>query len=297
MREAIVALICAVFGALLALLMGNGAGGNVWSVFARFGEGLREISLSGAAGNVGAWAIYAVLCILPLAGLLPIKRKCGWADVLFGISAAYSLWFWRMLANPTRLAPMLVPGFEEVYGAMGAGVLLSMLLGGLLLRLLEERETKQMVRTAERIVTLFAGISGFGMGIGAAGAFSGGSLGLELGYALFLLACEILQTGALVWMLGGASDLLGSVQWGWFDEVNASLSDTLAKRSRSLLLVTVLTSVAANMASLLVVGQVSDSNVMLDLPLTELMAAIFCMLLARFIREGVRIKAENDEFV
>ena len=43
--------------------------------FEQIGDGLRALSLSGAAGNAFAFLIYAVFCLLPTCALLFIRRK------------------------------------------------------------------------------------------------------------------------------------------------------------------------------------------------------------------------------
>lgn len=297
MREMIFGALCMLAGWLITSAAGANALLSPMGLFPYIGDLLRELSLSGAGGNCAAWAIYAVLCALPLAGLLPVKRKRGAADILFVGASVYSLWMWRMLANPGSMMPQYVPGMEELFGMMAGGVLVSLLIGGALLRLVREKETRAMVRIAEKTVAAFAMIAGYGLGMGCAAAFMGEKGPVELGYAAFQCLCSIAQTAALLWMLGGTSDLLNSVQWGWFDEVNASLADALAVRSKRLLIVTVFASLLSNAAALVFAGSVANSSVTMDVPFTELIAALCCMLLARFIREGVRIKAENDEFV
>lgn len=297
MREAIFAVMCAIAGAGITATAGeNALLGPMW-LFPAAGDALRGLSLSGHGGNIAAWAIYAVLCALPLAGLLPLKRKRGAADILFIAASVYSLWMWRMLANPIRMMPNYIDGMEKIFGMMAGGVLIGLLVGGAVLHLAQERETRRMVRIAEKTVAGFAMISGYALGMGCAAAFTGVQGSAEIGYAALRCACSAAQTASLVWMLGGTSDLLNSVQWGWFDEVNASLADALSKRSRMLLFVTVFSSLIVNAAAVMMAGTISDSSVSMDIPVMELIAALCCMLLARFVREGVRIKAENDEFV
>lgn len=297
MREMILAGAMLVMGASQRLAAGPNAALDLMGIFPLAGRLLRELSLGSAAGNTWAWVIYGLLCALPLLGLLPVRRKRGAADGMFLLASAYSLWLWRMLANPSRLTPNYVPGMEEIYGMMAGGLLLGLVLGGALLRLTQERETRRMVRIAEHTVTAFAMFAGYGLGLGGASLALGAQSAMDKAYAAVQITSMAAQTVALVWMLGGTSDLLSSVQWGWFDETNAALADELARRSRLLLLVTVFSSLAANAGAVWMAGGVTDSNVSIDLPVLELIAALCCMLLARFIREGVRIKAENDEFV
>ena len=196
-----------------------------------------------------------------------------------------------------EMSPSGAPGMEEITGMMAAGVLIGLIAGGVLLRLVAERGREQLARIASKTVTAFAMVCGYGAGMTAAvltGSVNGTA---DAVYAAVQGTCSIAQTAALVWMLGGTADLIESARWGWFDEANARLADALAERSRRLLMVTVFASLIANITALLMAGKVTSSNVAMDLPAVELIAAVCCMLLAQFIREGVRIKAENDEFV
>ena len=63
--------ISAAAGAALALLLGRGEGDTSWlegvaGPGRRLGEWLRELSLSGAGGNLAAWALVLAVCALPL---------------------------------------------------------------------------------------------------------------------------------------------------------------------------------------------------------------------------------------
>lgn len=267
------------------------------NVFTQIGEALRALSLSSAAGNAGAWAIYVVLCILPLLGLLPIRRKRGCADLLFALASVYGIWMWRMLANPTRLMPSYIPGFEAAYGAMSGTVLLSFVIGGLLLRLAENVSSDTLLSRASGVLLGIAVLTSLAEGVLCASLVRSTQGGVEIGYVLWLCICSAAQGTASVWTLLGAVDLLSAMRAGWFRAENAKRADTLAKRAQFLLVVTVVASLLANIATLFMTGSVSSANVQFSLPIIELIEAMCCMLLARFISAGVRIKAENDEFV
>ena len=297
MRKIMICAACALAGVILALATGIGAVLNMLELFSRAGQALRALSLKSATGNVFAWAIYGALCALPLLGLLPLRRRRGWADALFVLAAAYSLWLWLMLANPTRLIPTYFPGYEEIYGVMSGSVLLSLCLGGLILRLAEDTGIDVLLRRMRWVLLATAALSSFAEGAACASRIASAQGGMDTGYALWLCLCSAAQTAAVIWALLGADDLLAAMGAGWFTEESARNAVELSKRARMLLIATVACTLLANLASLALSGRVTNSTVQFSPPILELMEAMCCMLLARFIGDGARIKAENDEFV
>lgn len=289
------AVLAAVAGALVQALSGNWSEGE--NALLAMGRLLRELSLSGAAGDIAAWAVYIVLCALPLALLLPRGRKRSRADWAFVLAAVYSLWMWRMLANPSRMIPDYMPALENVYALMAGGVLLSLLLGGVLMRALAEKETARMLKTAGGALGAAMLLAGFSAGMGVAGQMMAMENSADVSLGVIACACVLIESAALLAMLGAAAELLGGMQKGWFDAENAEKADKLAVRSRALLIISIVCSLCSNLAALVFAGRATQSSVHVDIPLVKLIAAVSCALLARFIREGVRIKTENDEFV
>ena len=288
---------CALTGALLALTVKVSAVIDILELFARVGHALRVLSLQSAGGNVAAWALYALLCALPLLGLLPLRRKRGWADILFLLATAYSLWLWLMMANPTRLIPGYYAGCEGIYGVMSGTVLVSLCLGGLILRLAENADSDSLLRRTRLALLAVAGLVALAEGIACASLLASAQGGVEIGYAVWLCLCSAAQTVAVIWALLGADDLLAAMRSGWFTGESAERANELSRRARLLLLATIACTLLANLAALVMSGRVADSTVRFSPPILELMEAMCCMLLARFIGEGARIKAENDEFV
>ena len=69
------------------------------------GEGLRELSLSGAGGNLAAWGLVLLLSALPLILLLPRKgRWRGDEDWLLALTFPLLLAGLVLLVNPTLLS-------------------------------------------------------------------------------------------------------------------------------------------------------------------------------------------------
>jgi len=69
--------------ALLTLLLHT-------ELFPYMGQWLRALSLSGGAGNAGAWAIVLLLAALPMLGLLR-RRRCRWITVFTCMAGSFIL--------------------------------------------------------------------------------------------------------------------------------------------------------------------------------------------------------------
>ncbi len=284
----------------------GGLGGGGWLAspllfLPAMGRALRALSLSGNAGNILCWALYLILSLAPLLGLLPAGRRRGWPDLLFGCASAYSLWFWYIAINPTLLtAPAGFPGAEEVAVAMAGGLLILLLAGALLLRVGGSREQKELLSGVSALLAFFCCLSAFSMGLCGASSIRAAVAGearIEWFHQGALLLCELARQIPLILTLLSARALIRGMRCGWFADENAALADTLSRRSRLLLLSCVLTGAASAACSLLLLGRVAESSVVLDLPLTELLAALSCVLLSRFVADGIRIRQENDQFI
>lgn len=298
MREILAAGLMAIAGGTFSALSDGATGAKLLRVLPWLGQQMRALSTGSQAGDILLWILYVLVSLAPVLGLFPLRRRFGVAEGLFLGASVYCFYFLRMLANPTRLLPVPTESFIPVGMTMAFAVLLSLLTGACLLRVLARHTTMaELARPAQRVVTVLAAVDGLLTGVTCTSALKQmPPEGLFLGTGVLIL-CQLFQTGALVWMLGGVSDLIESVRWGWFDETNVRLADSLAKRGKALLVVVVLTACGQNLSALMQMGLSQSGSVLLSLPLTEFVAAIASVLLASFVREGVRIQEENDAFV
>ncbi len=293
--------VCMAGGALLGALAGAGWLDGSLLLLPMAGQGLRALSLSGGAGDTLAWALYLLLSLLPLLGLLPAKRGRGLSDALFLVAAVYGLWYWYMAVNPTLLSARLRINGGEVVSAMAGGLLILLVLGGIILRVAESRESAALLRGVSRLLVLIGCLSAFTLGLNAAASLRAAAESgeaTEIVYSLLLALCSLAPGALLLMMLCAAHSLTqGIMKNGWFAEGNVATAKSLEKAGRRLLIGTVLCEALAGALAMIFLGQVHDSHVMIELPLAELMAALCCVLLARFVEDGARIQRENDEFV
>ena len=124
----------------------------------QLGNMLRELSLSGGAGNVTAWILYILLGLCPVFLLLwlIVKGKGRRADLLLPLLSVIlfvGLWF---LINPSYLETRLFPaGLGEMGKYAFALTIDSILLTWLLLRFLTEYEKMERKKAAFKSANTF----------------------------------------------------------------------------------------------------------------------------------------------
>ena len=126
----------------------------------RFGEWLRELSLSGAAGNILAWAIVLALAALPALGLL-WRPRCRW-DWLLPLAAAETFAGLYLLVNPSLVSN--VPGIDggKFIALAAVGSVSSTLLAWAVLRSLKHIEQSVSPgKTLERLLCFSAALFGW----------------------------------------------------------------------------------------------------------------------------------------
>ena len=119
-------------------------------IIPRFGEWLRELSLSGAAGNILAWAIVLALSALPALGLL-WRPRCQW-DWLLPLAAAETFAGLYLLVNPSLVSN--VPGIDggKFIALAAVGSVSSTLLAWAVLRSLKhiERSVQEIPQVLDK---------------------------------------------------------------------------------------------------------------------------------------------------
>lgn len=305
MKKRIAALAVFALAGAAAGIFGSatGAAEAVFGPFTAVADGLRALSLSGNAGDVLTWILYALLSLLPLFGLLPKGRKRGWSDGMFAAAAGYGFLYWYLMANPTLALsslPINAEGMKDIYRAMLTVILFTLLLGAAALRLTEETGGTDAMLARLRAAlfalqawNLFLAVFAFAMGIRSA-VESGAS---AAGYAALTGACDIAVTAFLLIALESARSLLQGMRGGWFAEGNAPLAEKLSRHSKALLAAAILAQLIQNAAALLAVGRVPNANAALSMPVLEFLLACAMLLLSRFVRDGARLRRENDSFI
>lgn len=286
------------------------------------GAWLRQLSLSGAGGNVLAWALVLLVSCLPLLLLVLPRGRGRWhgEDLLLPGCALLFLVLAFCLVNPTWQPS---PIFPEVWMLAAFGIWGMGLVSWLVLRLLRglEEGTIEKVSAVLRVLLVgcaallvFAAALHGSRAVAAAvdgpapeqiamgqlitgGPFdrvmSAGSLWLTAVLALAELVPNLLAA----WVLLLAADLTDALALGPFSGESAARCAATARRCRLAIQLTLALALGGNLVKLALVGVIPQVQFSLDLPLLPLPLAAALYLLCRCIQRGKELQEENDSII
>ena len=286
------------------------------------GAWLRQLSLSGAGGNVLAWALVLLVSCLPLLLLVLPRGRGRWhgEDLLLPGCALLFLVLAFCLVNPTWQPS---PIFPEVWMLAAFGIWEMGLVSWLVLRLLRglEKGTMEKVSAVLRVLLVgcaallvFAAALHGSRAVAAAvdgpapeqiamgqlitgGPFdrvmSSGSLWLTAVLALAELVPKLLAA----WVLLLAADLTDALALGPFSGESAARCAATARRCRLAIQLTLALALGGNLVKLALVGVIPQVQFSLDLPLLPLTLAAALYLLCRCIQRGKELQEDNDSII
>ena len=286
------------------------------------GAWLRQLSLSGAGGNVLAWALVLLVSCLPLLLLVLPRGRGRWhgEDLLLPGCALLFLVLAFCLVNPTWQPS---PIFPEVWMLAAFGIWEMGLVSWLVLRLLRglEEGTMEKVSAVLRVLLVgcaallvFAAAPHGSRAVAAAvdgpapeqiamgqlitgGPFdrvmSSGSLWLTAVLALAELVPNLLAA----WVLLLAADLTDALALGPFSGESGARCAATARRCRLAIQLTLALALGGNLVKLALVGVIPQVQFSLDLPLLPLTLAAALYLLCRCIQRGKELQEDNDSII
>ena len=286
------------------------------------GAWLRQLSLSGAGGNVLAWALVLLVSCLPLLLLVLPRGRGRWhgEDLLLPGCALLFLVLAFCLVNPTWQPS---PIFPEVWMLAAFGIWGMGLVSWLVLRLLRGLEEGTMEKVSAVLRVLLVGCAALlvfaaalhgSRAVAAAvdgpapeqiamgqlitgGPFdrvmSSGSLWLTAVLALAELVPDLLAA----WVLLLAADLTDALALGPFSGESAARCAATARRCRLAIQLTLALALGGNLVKLALVGVIPQVQFSLDLPLLPLTLAAALYLLCRCIQRGKELQEDNDSII
>lgn len=287
------------------------------------GAWLRQLSLSGGAGNLLAWAAVLLLSALPLL-LLALPRNRGglrWEDALLPIGSLGLLGLLYGAVNPGWMVSPLAGGWGL---AAWGSVFGTALAAWLILRVLRGLEGGTLEKLSEVLRALLLACAAL-LVFAAAARGSGNLLDLwdqgdaaaarqwaetELGFAGTFPS----QTGDLIFLTTLVLlDLIPSLLGAWVLALAAGLAENLARdpfgpesvqacqivagRCRLALSASLLLALGRNLLQLALFSQLSTLHFSLDLPLVPLLLAAALYLLCRCVQRGRELQEDNDSII
>ena len=296
-------------GAALALLLGRGEGDTSWlegvaGPGRRLGEWLRELSLSGAGGDLAAWALVLAVCALPLLFLCWRRYRQGRfqaEDMLLPLMSLQLFVLLYFLVNPALLKGEfmeLFPEMRDFFSLAILGTLCSTGVAWLVLKALRGLENCPTQRLPAVLCPLLVGgaalmalAAGFG---GAAGFVQGGEHVLLSGLLTLMRAAPTLL-GALVLLWGEA--LARKMGEALFSEETARLCARTALGCRIAVQASVVLSLAANLLQLVLYPLLYAGQFSVEIPLFSLTLSAALYLLCRSMERGQELQADSDSII
>ena len=280
------------------------------------GMGLRILSLSGPTNNKIALVLYLVICLLPVAMLLWVrkKRKLHWEDGLLPVLSVVLFMSLYFIINPYQLSILGgIPGTEQVAEALLSTFFYSVLAGYLVLcmvRLLYDGGISQLLRYANFLLfalaiyyVFLAFGSRFQSFLSMLAYLQTRNMGNEhlLGGTYVFLALQYLL-GILPYILGifiirAAQKLLDQLQLNRYSAETVAAAQRMSVLCVRTLIITTLSNVAMNVLSLLFAKQLLSVSGAVQIPLLPIAFVLAVLLFTRFISENKQLKDDNDMFI
>ncbi len=291
-----------------AAVLGIGDGVAVLALpFTLLGKGLRLLSLSGTAGNVGAILLYILLCLSPL--LLMIGKKRKKKDILLLICSGVLFHVLYYAVNPAYRPVILQNAAGDL--AM-AGAVYSVLLCWLILTLMGtfQKAGTDNIYDALRIFLLLCAAE-FGVGIivsiggcvtriqsiAAANTMPGLNLFPTYGFTALSYAVTVIEYAIDIWLLCLAGKLLTQLRQDAYSESTCNVAQKLSNCCRTVLITLTLSTTGLNLLQLFCASALYNVDIAFHLPTVSIGIAFVLLALTRLLYQGKELKEDNDLFI
>lgn len=285
------------------------------------GAWLRQLSLSGAGGNVLAWAIVLLAAGLPLLLLVlpPNRGRRHWEDIFLPASSLLLIGLAFCAVNPSYLDRF----FGSTLLIAAAMIWVSLLVFWGVLRLLRGMEEAPLERLSGVLRILLVGCAAL-LVFAAASRVSGAIVeinNLQQDWTLFLAVASVPEPSGLTgdqalnialalplvelipdllgaWMLLLAADLTTALARDPFGEESVGRCVTTARWSRLAIQATLVLALGVNLVKLARYDSlITEVKVSLDLPLIPLILSAALYLLCRCVQRGRELQEDNDSII
>lgn len=271
------------------------------------GRSLRALSLSGGAGNAGAWCIVLLLTALPALGLLR-RGRCRWDWLLLAAAGEIFAGLY-LLINPALVTAEF--DVTDFLALAFAGCVAATALAWAVLRWLDGAERRPSPgRTLERLLFWAAVLLGW------LGAWERGALVLERLHTLaegntapdlllwptqvmfvVLAAADYIPTllGCAVLIWGGKLAL--ALEADPFGETTVTAAERLSRQCRRVAAASVLVCAGGNLLQFLCISLLRSMHFSVSFPLTTVLLAVALDLLCQYIRRAKAINDDNQSII
>lgn len=292
--------------------------------FEQLGTWLRDLSLSGTAGNIAAIILYTGICLLPVAVwlILKKKKKDRKGDLLLFLLSAACFYILYYSINP-GLFETILPGARGLYLS---GLFYSILVTYGVVRI-QSMAMHGDRHTLHKLMKLFLILLGIVFGaivflelaitmpaamentreyyesIQTLFVFAGAEASIQLNLGL-MEAVTFMQslTQAVPYVLDivliwQAYLLMNELQKDWYSEESVAASGKLAVTAGRNLVIVAILGMCDNLLQIFGRNGIKDVNLTVSIPILSILFMLAVLLAARYIRASQEIKTENDMFI
>lgn len=296
--------------------------------FEQTGNLLRQLSLSGEAGNVLAIIIYVLLSLSPCIVGLCLKKKGSFCrvDYLLFVLSAFLFGVLYYMINPGLFTVPVAGSGKLLLG----GSFYSFLLGYLLLRILKKTAEADMsgLQRGLRVMlyaafVLFAGLTAVelcyslpaairtagmensaglapGMENGlsfAGGVEEGASLTVTCFFLAFQSAVNVLPYVLNLYLLFLAIRAVNELLREPYSDKAVAAVKQVGVRSRQALALVVISGMTFHAAQLLCRNKLSRITVTASFPLISVLFLLAILMVAKYVEENQKLKRDNELFI
>ena len=285
--------------------------------FEQLGNALRTLSLTGSAGNVGAWIIYCLISLLPASFFLwrTIRKKYRPEDLLLPALSLLLFISLYLFINPAYFGSLLpMAGLDDGGKLMFGACIYSLLLGYIILRALRSFTTME---TAGRIVHLtrlinaiaavfvsmicFINLSENLNIIGEINASNTGAPSGLLQWTTFFrwlsYAADSLPYALDIFILFMVRSLLHALKEDRYGDNAVVVAGRLCKVCKNVVIINVFTCIALNIAQLIMSKKLLNANYSIQIPLLSIALVLVILLISEYFAGDNKLKKENDLFI
>lgn len=261
---------------------------------------LRQLSLSGGAGNAAAWALFLALSLWPLVwlALRLLKKQAGPEDFVLPVLSGTLLTAFYQMINPGELLKTFgsAAGLGKPLLSMAVWTTLCCYLTLRLRRTALEGRPKTLSRWLPGLTWVMAAVIAaqlFGVEIPAfvrrwqAGNF----------FALITLLAAAVPAVFSARTARAAGELLSALAHGQYSQQAVEAAGNLSGACGAALAVTAVTQLLYNLMQVLGASVIGDVNLSLNLPVFQLVFLLAALLLSRLLVHGQQLQQDNDLFI
>lgn len=279
---------------------------------------LRQLSLSGAIGNVLAIILYILIGGIPCGIYLILKRRgiCLKIDKMLWILSVSLFIVMYYMINPGLLSISMLGTGKMMLG----GAFYSLLVGYLVIRMVmgnRENDLEALQRGLKNILyvvmILFAWSILAEFCVGLPDAIRSvaetntavsmdilqGASNLTMTYVFLTLQSVVnaLPNGLGIVTIILSIQVLDELLRDSYSERSAAMIKRIAAFCKTALLVVVISTVLLNLGQIVFGGQLYQIHIRVDIPVFEILFLLVIHLLAGYIEENQRLKADNELFI